>query len=99
MDGRIRSRTVVNASRYNGFSGVVNRSGHEMRTRIRRIDDCLRLGKLNNALLQITQRTLDEDFLFLIEVQQVVPECLLNWKDSESVHHTLRLHFQKISSS
>ena len=69
MDGRIRSGTVVNASGYDGFARVVHGRRHEMRSRIRRIDEGFRLRKLYHALLQIAQRSFDQHLLLLVEVQ------------------------------
>ena len=71
------ARSVVHRARDQRFPRVVHRRGHEVRARIRRVDEFLWLGELDHRLLEIVERPLDEDLLLLVEAQQVIPQRLL----------------------
>lgn len=69
--------SVVDAPWHHGLTSVVHRSAHEVGAGVRRVSDLLGLGELDHRLLQIVERTLDQHFLLLVEIQQVVPQLLL----------------------
>lgn len=57
--------------------GVIHGVGHEMLAGIESVHDLLRLGKLNHRLLHVVQASLDQNLLFLVEVEQIIPQLLL----------------------
>lgn len=77
MGGVGTAGAVVDTPWHHGLASVVYRSAHEVSARVRCVGDLLGFGELDHRLLQIVERTLNQHFLLLVEVQQVVPQLLL----------------------
>lgn len=69
--------TVVGRARNEGLTGVIHRSAHKTSPRVDGVDQFARLAELHEALPQVVEGSLHEDFLLLVVVQQVVPQRLL----------------------
>ena len=69
--------SVIHTARDQCFTCIIHWCWHEMCSRIGCIHKLLWLWELNKRLFQVVEWSFYKDFLFLVKVQQVIPQWLL----------------------